>query len=483
MTAILRTCLSFALCACVVGGPAAEGRQTGGASPGAGSATPSFNLFTVEQDIEIGKQSAAEAEKQLPMLRDAATDRYVERIVLALAAQAPGAKFPYHAKAVNDATINAFALPGGPTYVNRGLIEAARNEDELAGVMAHEIAHVALRHGTHQASKAYLAQAGLGILGGLLGQDSATTAQVVNVVGGLGLNALFLKYSRDAESEADATGAQIMARAGYDPNAMADFFALLREKGDQGKVATFFSDHPAPADREAKIRQLAATLPHPAKKIGGLKTIQAELTAMAPAPSSQLAQAQRSPQTTQRSQGSAAVTVPAPSSQFKTFNHPTGFFSIDYPANWEAHAGSGYGASVFPPGGAVASGDGEQTLVYGVVVNHYEPFEAGQRRGSLAEANDDLVRTILHANPYLKVVDGSETRAQISDAPATSVVLSGRSPVTNTTERVTVVTRSLRDGHIVYALLIAPERDQQALAPAFTRMVNSLEIHDVASHP
>jgi hypothetical protein len=93
------------------------------------------------------------------------------------------------------------------------------------------------------------------------------------------------------------------------------------------------------------------------------------------------------------------VQVPAPSSQFKTFNHPTGFFSIEYPANWEAHAGSGYGASVFPPGGSVDTGNGELTLVYGVVVNHYEPFEAGRKRGTLAEASDDLVQTIERANP------------------------------------------------------------------------------------
>jgi beta-barrel assembly-enhancing protease len=478
MMKIARIGFAFALCACAVGG--------GSTSPSAGTATPAFNLFTPEQDIEIGRQSAAEAEKKLPMLGDAAADRYVDGIVQALAAQAPGAKYPYHAKAVNDPSINAFALPGGPLYVNRGLIEAARSEDELAGVMAHEVAHVALRHGTHQASKAYLAQAGLGILGGLLGQSSENTAQVVNVIGGVGLNALFLKYSRDAESEADATGAQIMARAGYDPIAMADFFALLREKeGSAGSVATFFSDHPAPADREARIRQLAATLPRaPARRIGGLQTVQAELRGLPAAPASQLAQAQRSPgQAAQASGRTAAVQVPAPSSQFKTFNHPSGFFSIEYPANWEAHAGSGYGASVFPPGGSVDTGKGESALVYGVVVNHYVPFEAGRKRGSLAEARDDLVETIEHANPYLKVVNGSEKSEQIADGPATSLVLAGRSPVTNAAEHVTVVARSLRDGHVVYALLIAPERDQQALAPAFTRMVRSLEIHDVASHP
>ena len=133
---------------------------------------------------------------------------------------------------MNASEINAFSLPGGPMYVNRGLFEAARSEAELAAVLAHEMAHVALRHGTHQASKAYLGQAGLGILGGLLGKNGKNTAQIVSAVGGLGLNAAFLKFSRDDEYQADQVGAEIMAGAGYDPVAMATFFELLR--GEQG---------------------------------------------------------------------------------------------------------------------------------------------------------------------------------------------------------------------------------------------------------
>src|SRR5262245_34152790 len=492
MKRTLRLCFALGLAGCVLGQPADGRSPSGSGSAGSGSGSTSgsagsgFNLFTPEQDVEIGKKSEVEAEHQLPMLDDATADRYVDALVKKLAANAPGPTFPYHARAVNDPSINAFALPGGPTFVNRGLLEAVHSEDELAGVMAHEISHVALRHGTHQASKAYIAQAGLGGLGGLLGQESAATAQVVNVIGGVGLNALFLKYSRDAESEADAMGAQIMAKSGYDPNAMADFFEVLRKQGDQSKVATFFSDHPAPADREARIRQLAATLPHPARRMGDLESVQARLDALPPAPSSRLAQAQRSGESLQPPQPQAhsgTVQVPAPSAQFRKFNHPTGFFSIDYPANWEAHAGSGYGAAVFPPGGVVETGGGEKALVCGVVVNHYTPFEAGRRTGSLSDATNDLVLTIERANPYLHPVEGSAKRLVIDDAPATSVELAGPSPVTGEAEQVTVVTRELRDEHIVYALLISPERDQAALAPAFNRMVNSLEVHDVASHP
>jgi beta-barrel assembly-enhancing protease len=223
---------------------------------------PGFNLFSVEQDIEVGRQSAAEAERQLPLLRDASLDRYLNDLIQNLARNAPGARYPYQIKAVNSTEINAMSLPGGPMYVNRGLIQAARNEAELAGVLSHEMAHVALRHGTHQASKAYLGQAGIGILGGLLGRGGGNSGQIINAIGGLGLNAVFLKFSRDAEYQADAVGAEIMAKSGYSPLAMASFFELLRsqQKSNASAVATFFSDHPAAADREARIRTQAQSL-------------------------------------------------------------------------------------------------------------------------------------------------------------------------------------------------------------------------------
>jgi predicted Zn-dependent protease len=161
---------------------------------------PGFNLFTVQQDVEVGKASAIQVEQQLPMLSDAIAARYVSALGARLAAHAPGAKYEYQFKVANLSEVNAFALPGGFIYVNRGLLAKVRTEGELAGVMAHEIAHVALRHPTNQASKAYLANAGIGILGGLLGPKTQTgTGQIIGAVGGFGLNTLFLKYPRSAE--------------------------------------------------------------------------------------------------------------------------------------------------------------------------------------------------------------------------------------------------------------------------------------------
>ena len=227
------------------------------------SVRPGFNVFSLDQDVEIGKQSVVQVEKQLPMLSNAAVSRYVSAIGARLAAQAPGAKFPYQFKVVNASEVNAFALPGGFIYVNRGLVAKARTEGELAGVLAHEIAHVALRHPTNQASKAYLAEAGLGLLGGLLGgKTQSSTGQIIGAVGGFGLNSLFLKFSRSAESQADVVGSQIMARAGYNPIEMATFFNYMTQQagGDQSKFATFMSSHPAPANREARVRQEVALL-------------------------------------------------------------------------------------------------------------------------------------------------------------------------------------------------------------------------------
>jgi len=154
---------------------------------------PGWNLFSPQQDIEMGRESAKQAEMQLPILNDRQATSYIDTLGKQLASHAPGEKYPYQFKIVNDTAINAFALPGGFIYVNRGAIEAADSENQIAGVMAHEIGHVVLRHGTNQVSKAYLAQAPLAILGGVLGRNSI--GSVLAQLGvGFGLNSLFLKY-------------------------------------------------------------------------------------------------------------------------------------------------------------------------------------------------------------------------------------------------------------------------------------------------
>lgn len=287
---------------------------------------PGFNLFSPQQDVEIGRQSAAEVERQLPILNDRRVLDYVRRVGNRLAGATPGPEYPYQFDLINSAEVNAFALPGGFMYLNRGLIEAAGTEAELAGVMAHEIAHVALRHGTNQASKAYLAQAGFGILGGLLG--NGTAGDIVGAVGGFGLNALFLKFSRSAEKKADILGAQIMAGAGYDPNAMVEFFEVLRARAgrDPSKFEQFFSSHPTPENRAARVREEIGLIGDFEARgpSGDLNAVKRRLDRLPDPPARETAQSGQS-----RREGQ----IETPSGRFTEFRHRSGLFEIDYPRN------------------------------------------------------------------------------------------------------------------------------------------------------
>jgi predicted Zn-dependent protease len=226
------------------------------------AAAQGFNIFSPQQDVQIGQQSALAANRQLPLLNDSRA-AMVNRIGRRLAAVAPGPRFPYQFRVVNDGRINAFSLPGGYIYVNRGVIDAARSENEVAAVLAHEIAHAALRHGTSQASKAYTAQAGLGLIGGLLGsRANSGLGQVIGSLGGFGLNTLFLKFSRSAEEQADSVGMQIMRRAGYDPHGMISLLQTIQRTSGRGGVE-WLSDHPNPSTRIARLqRELSGTPRH-----------------------------------------------------------------------------------------------------------------------------------------------------------------------------------------------------------------------------
>ncbi|HZI26829.1 MAG TPA: M48 family metallopeptidase [Gemmatimonadaceae bacterium] len=465
-----------------------------------------FNLFSVQQDVDLGRQSAAEVEKQVPLLNDTRTNTYLTRIVSRLAAQAPGTKYPYTIKAVNANEINAFALPGGPMYVHRGLITAARNEAELASVLAHEMSHVILRHGTEQASKAYLGQSGLSLLGGLVGKRGSTSSQIVQAVGGFGLNAAFLKFSRGDELEADALGTELMAKAGYDPLAMATMFAMLRaEQGrDPSKLERFFSSHPPPADREARIRTLASSLGTGGalQVVGGFPTIQSRLGGMTASATTNQPTYTTSTGTVVQPNETVTINVPAPSATFTRFRHGNDFFTVDHPNNWRTYQ-SGHAVSIAPEGGVVELSNGQPNLLYGVIVNHYAPFEGADDRWSsslqrsytpfedrttpprkfLEDATDDLARTLIKSNSYLSVLSGSVRSEVIDGAQGYSVLMSGRSPVTGEEERAMLYTRALPDNHVIYMVCIAPARFSSTMDQTCSRMMRTLQVNDAAAHP
>jgi len=221
---------------------------------------PGFNLFSKEQDVQLGQENAAQVRKQLPVIKDPVLTDYVtqvgKRLMSAREAQESG--FPFTFEVVADPSINAFALPGGPMFINTGLLKAVDNEAQLAGVMGHEMSHVILRHGTNQASKSKFIELPAVLASQMAGESMIGKLAQAGI--GLGANGVLLKFSRSAESQADLMGSHLMAESGYDPMEMARFFEKLNAQGG-GRTIQFLSDHPNPDNREKAIEEEVHRLP------------------------------------------------------------------------------------------------------------------------------------------------------------------------------------------------------------------------------
>lgn len=220
--------------------------------------TPGFNMFSKQQDIQLGQQAAQQVRQQYQVVQNQTLQDFATRLGTRLASQAQAQGYPYSFTMLNSKDVNAFALPGGPTFVFSQIVLFADNEAELAGVLAHEISHVALRHGTNQVSKQNLISIPAEIAAATI--DGGTMGQLVQLGLGVGLNGLFLHYSRTDESQADALGTRIMAEAGYNPIEMANMFEKLAKQGGPG-VPEFLSDHPSPGNRVRAVQAIIRTLP------------------------------------------------------------------------------------------------------------------------------------------------------------------------------------------------------------------------------
>ena len=213
------------------------------------------NFYSIEKEIALGKQLAAEVERNAKIVDDPVIAEYVNRLGQNLVRNSD-ARVPFTIKVIDSDEVNAFALPGGYFYVNSGLVKLAGSEAELAGVMAHEIAHVAARHGTRQATKGQitnLASIPLIFLGGWTGYGIRQAA-------GLAIPLTFLKFSRNFEREADFLGVQYLYKTGYDPAAMIQFFERLKaqkkKKTSKSKIAKVFKTHPLTEDRIKRIQKV-----------------------------------------------------------------------------------------------------------------------------------------------------------------------------------------------------------------------------------
>lgn len=422
---------------------------------------PGFNLFSKEQDVQLGKEAAGEIEKQVSVINHPELNAYLQSIGRRLAESPEAGGFPYTFKLVADKSINAFALPGGPTYVNTGLIAAADNEAQLAGVIAHEISHVALRHGTNQASKAQLVQLPAVLAGSLAGNSGSILGGLAQLGIGLGANSVLLKFSRTAETEADLLGARMLARSGWNPVEMARFFEKLQAEGGS-RMPQFLSSHPNPGNRQRTIEQDIRYLPQRSYSTGNATEFARakKLVAALPAPPEKPAAAQGG------QAGTAAVPDLKPSSKLREYSGKG--YTISYPDNWRVVSGDQSAGATIAPEQGVVQVNGGTAIGAGMVIGFHVP-QGG--RGGLQKDTEDLVRTLVSQNAGMKAEGSRSTR--VDGNPALAVTLRGQSPYANTAEVDTLVTVDRSEG-LFYVVLIAPEKSTGTLQSAFNAILGSI---------
>ena len=437
------------------------------------------NKYKVQDDVKLGRDYSAQVEREFPVLRDTESTAYLEsvgrRLVGAIPAEFQQPAFQYSFKIVNARDINAFALPGGPMYVNRGMIEAARTEGEMAGVMAHEISHVALRHSTAQATQQSnpLKQIlGIGaILGGaiVLGETGAAIGQTL--YNGL----LVYPYSREYETQADTLGAQIMARAGYDPRDLANMFKTIEEQSG-GNGPEWLSTHPSPNNRYENINRESDRLQvsrNPIKLTRGFERIQFKMKGLPRAKSMKEIDEENKRNGGGRNNGGGNTTsggryesrVEYPSARTRTYQ-PASWMQLSVPDNWRAFSDQS-GVSYAPEGAY-----GDQGITHGVFIGTYK-----SRSRNLSEATEEYVSELLRNNTYLSGNSGY-TRTVVSGRTAYSRVFSGRSPITGATEITTIYTLTLSDGQLLYIATVSPQNQASNYNYAFRNLIRSIRLND-----
>ena len=436
------------------------------------------NRYSPSDDVKLGQEAAQQVDKEMPVMRDSQVNDYLTGIGRRLAENIPPEfrhpEFRYTFTGVNLKEINAFALPGGPMFINRGMLEKAHTEGEVAGVMAHELSHVALRHGTAQQTKAMPYEVGSvagQILGAIVGGG---WGQVISQGSQFGLGAAFLRYSREYEKQADILGSHIMADAGYDPRDMANVFKTIEQESGPGGPQ-WLSDHPNPGNRYDYINHEAQLL-----RVNGahhdspqFQSVQAHLRTLAPAPSTEeVARNRNAGRNTGRNTGDMPDSRPrvgniaAPSSRTSTYNEGN-LFRVSVPSNWRELAGNN--AVTFAPDGATGTINGNSVFTHGI-----EMGIARNESHDLQTATSELIDALRQGNPRLTAQQGFD-RGTIGGRQGLHTTASNISEATGGQEVIDIYTTQLSDGSLFYVLGVAPREDYNAYANAFRNVVRSIQ--------
>jgi Zn-dependent protease with chaperone function len=424
--------------------------------------------LTRDQEIQLGKQAAAEVERSMEIVHNQAVEAWLNRIGGQLAKQPQANAYPYYFKLLNDESINAFALPGGPMYVHTGLIRAADDESQVAGVLAHEMSHVALRHGAAQMAKAQrwqtiagLADAAAGMAGG------GMIGEAVQMGSGFGVASLLSKFSRGYEQDADLNGARMMASAAYNPIDLANFFEKLEAQvgsaGSPKGLQAFLSDHPAPGRRReyieeditfypqknynassgefAQIQKLVATIPPPKKRPGA---------AMAP-------------------------------SQARQRDVPSGFrdlqtkgFAIAYPGDWKAGREKSGGTIYIVPQGGVAKGQsGGVELIAGAMVDYYEPQKEST---DLHALTNEYLDSLKRGDANLKV--SSTQPADVGGKKALVTKLTTKTSFQEDPNQVVLLYTVAREEGLWNLALAAPQSTWNEAEPILKQIASTVQFPD-----
>jgi len=410
---------------------------------------PGFNLFTVAQDVQLGREASQELAGEVSVEHNAQVDAYLARILgrleksrYARTLDSDGSRdplFPFSIHVVYDKRINAFSLPGGPLFVNTGAIVAADNEAQLAGVIAHEMSHVVLRHMTNQATKREFVALPAVLASALTGNN--LLGELTRIGIGFTANSALLKFSRADEAEADYNGAEIMADAGYNPIEMARFFEKLEEQaGRAGAMEQFLSDHPNPGNRIAAISDEVQAMPRrpyvddETGRFLHIRNVVRNFAAPVGAPS---------------------LSAPSggPSKEYSVFE--ARWYSLRYPENWQVQRGEQGGIVTIGPRGGVL----RDSVGYGIEANYF------------AGDSDALIRHLEEASPDMRVTQ--EPR---------NIEVGGRSAVLNTLrsgspyggEEVDVLVTVDRPEGLFYLVFIAPKGEFERAQPVFEDVLRSV---------
>lgn len=428
--------------------------------------------LTREQEIQLGKEAAAEVERTMEVLKEPATEAWLNDIGQRLARTPQANAYPFYFKLVNEDSINAFALPGGPMYVNTGLIRAADSEAQVAGVLAHEMSHVALRHGASQMSKAQTWNTIFGVVGAAAGAigggQCGLLCQAVQGGGGLLQNSVLSKFSRDLEHDADLNGARMMAAAGYNPIELPHFFekleSTLGSAAEPKGLQSWFASHPPTPRRVEYVSEDIAFYPQQSytANTGNFERVRTTVATLPP-PKVKPATLLQPVQARSRSG------LPSGFQDFQSKG-----FAIAYPSTWQAgQAPQGGGLFLAPKDGVQQTQKGGAELIAGVMLDYFQP-QSGH--ADLASSTRELIANLAKGDANVKI-EGTQS-VQVGGKPARVTTLQTKTSYAQDPDQVVYFYTVVRGDLLWTAALAAPRSQAAQFEPLSRQIIGTVQFPD-----